>query len=87
MKEIKILGTGCANCKRTLQLVEDVAREQGVAIHVSKVEALPEIMSYGILSTPGVVVDGVVVHAGGMPTREKVATWLAANTSSERCCG
>ena len=58
-----------------------------MAIHVSKVEALPEIMSYGILSTPGVVIDGVVVHAGGMPTREKVAAWLAANTSSERCCG
>ena len=66
MKNVKILGTGCANCKNTLTLVETVARERGVEIQLEKVEDLPAIMSFGVMSTPGVVIDGVVVHAGGV---------------------
>ena len=76
MKEVKILGTGCANCKNTLSLVEQVAREKGVAIKLEKVEDLPAIMGYGVMSTPGVVIDDVVVHAGGVPTRSKVEAWF-----------
>jgi len=76
MKEIKVLGTGCANCNTTLKLIEEVAAEKGVAITLSKVEDLPEIMRYGVMSTPGVVIDGKVVHAGGIPLRAKIAGWL-----------
>jgi len=76
MKNVKILGTGCANCKNTLALVETVAREKGVAIELTKVEDLPSIMGYGVMSTPGVVIDGVVVHAGGVPARSKVESWF-----------
>ena len=76
MKDVKILGTGCANCKNTLALVEQVAREKGVAIKLEKVEDLPAIMSYGVMSTPGVVIDGVVVHAGGVPAKAKVEGWF-----------
>ena len=76
MKSVKILGTGCANCKNTLALVEAVAREKGVAIALEKVEDLPAIMAYGVMSTPGVVIDGVVVHAGGIPPRSKVEGWF-----------
>ncbi len=76
MKNVKILGTGCANCKNTLALVETVAREKGVQIQMEKVEDLPSIMNYGVMSTPGVVIDGVVVHAGGVPTRGKVEGWF-----------
>ena len=76
MKDIKILGTGCANCKNTLALVETVAREKGVAIELTKIEDLPSIMGYGVMSTPGVVIDGVVVHAGGVPARSKVESWF-----------
>lgn len=76
MKDIKVLGTGCANCRNTIALIEQVAAEKGVAITLSKVENLPEIMKYGVMSTPGVVVDGKVVHAGGVPERAKVAGWL-----------
>ena len=61
MKDIKVLGTGCANCRNTIALIEEVAAEKGVAITLSKVEDLPEIMRYGVMSTPGVVVDGKVV--------------------------
>ena len=76
MKSVKILGTGCANCKNTLALVEAVAREKGVAIALEKIEDLPAIMAYGVMSTPGVVIDGVVVHAGGIPPRSKVEGWF-----------
>ena len=76
MKNVKILGTGCANCKNTLALVETVAREKGVEIQLEKVEDLPAIMGYGVMSTPGVVIDGVVVHAGGVPARSKVVSWF-----------
>ena len=77
MKAIKVLGTGCANCRATTQRVEQVAKELGIAITLEKVEAIQDIMSYGILATPGVVVDGKVVHSGGVPTREKIAGWLS----------
>ena len=76
MKNVKILGTGCANCKNTLALVETVAREKGVAIELAKVEDLPSIMGYGVMSTPGVVIDGVVVHTGGVPARSIVEGWF-----------
>lgn len=76
MKEIKVLGTGCANCKATLKLIEDVAKEKGVKIELEKVEDIQAIMAYGVMSTPGVVVDGKVVHAGGVPSRDKIAGWL-----------
>lgn len=79
MKAIKVLGTGCANCKRTIALIEQVARETGVAVTVEKIEELPAIMSYGVMSTPGVVLDGTVVHAGGgVPARDKVEQWLTS---------
>ena len=76
MKNVKILGTGCANCKNTLALVETVAREKGVEIQLEKVEDLPSIMGFGVMSTPGVVIDGVVVHAGGVPAKGKVESWF-----------
>jgi small redox-active disulfide protein 2 len=76
--DIKVLGTGCANCKNTIALIEQVARDKGVAVTVAKVEELREIMGYGVMSTPGVVIDGKVVHAGGVPSRGKVEQWLAA---------
>ncbi|WP_217125913.1 thioredoxin family protein [Hydrogenophilus thiooxidans] len=76
--EVKVLGTGCANCKNTVQLIESVAKAMGVSIRLEKVESLPEIMRYGVMSTPGVVIDGKVVHAGGIPTRAQVESWLKA---------
>jgi small redox-active disulfide protein 2 len=76
MKNIKVLGTGCANCKTTLKLIEDVAKAKGVAVQLEKVEELKDIMGYGVMSTPGVVIDGKVVHAGGIPGRDKIEGWL-----------
>jgi len=75
--EVKVLGTGCCgNCRNTIALIEQVAQSKGVTIAVEKVEDLREVMRYGVMSTPGVVIDGKVVHAGGIPSREKVAQWI-----------
>ena len=78
MKNIKVLGSGCANCKTVAKLIAAVAEEKGIAIELEKVEEIREIMSFGILSTPGVVVDGQVVHSGGIPSRDKIEQWLNA---------
>ncbi len=78
MKNIKVLGSGCANCKTVAKLIAAVAEEKGIAIELEKVEEIREIMSFGILSTPGVVVNGQVVHSGGIPSRDKIEQWLTA---------
>jgi small redox-active disulfide protein 2 len=85
--KVEVLGTGCANCKRTVQLIEDTASTQGVPIELAKVEDLQTIMGYGVMATPAVVIDGLVVHAGGIPTREKIADWLKRAAATPRCCG
>jgi small redox-active disulfide protein 2 len=76
MKNIKVLGTGCANCKATLKLIEETAAANGVDIALEKVEDIQDIMAYNIMATPGVVIDDRVVHAGGIPTKEKVQSWF-----------
>jgi small redox-active disulfide protein 2 len=76
MKNVKVLGTGCANCKAIVKLIEDVARAKGVTVNLEKVENIADIMAYGVMSTPGVVIDGKVVHAGGVPNQSAVEGWL-----------
>ena len=76
MKNIKVLGTGCANCKTTTKLIEEAAQAKGIEIQLEKVEDIAEILGYGVMSTPGVVIDDVVVHAGGVPDRKKIDSWL-----------
>lgn len=76
MKEIKVLGSGCSKCNDTANLIETVAAEKGVPITLEKITDMAKIVAYGVLSTPGVVIDGKVVHAGGLPTRDKIEGWL-----------
>ncbi|HGS5348571.1 TM0996/MTH895 family glutaredoxin-like protein [Vibrio fluvialis] len=77
MKVFKVLGSGCANCVNTAKLIEKVAAEQGIEVSVEKVTDLETIMNYGVMSTPGVVMDEEVVHAGGIPSSESVMNWLS----------
>jgi small redox-active disulfide protein 2 len=76
--DIKVLGMGCANCRQTVALIERVAQAKGVPVTLEKVEELADIMCYGVMSTPAVVVEGRVVHAGGVPGADKVEQWLSA---------
>lgn len=76
MKIVKVLGTGCANCKNTIKLIDEVATAKGIELQLEKVEQIQDIMTYGVMSTPGVVIDGKVVHAGGVPARANVESWF-----------
>lgn len=77
IKHIKVLGAGCANCKRAYTLIEETARARGVEIQLEKVEDTAGIARHGIMSTPGIVLDGEVVYMGGVPRRSLVEKWLA----------
>ena len=77
MKNVKVLGTGCANCRNTVQLIDSVAKENGVEITLEKVEDMQAIIGYGVMRTPAVVVEGKVVHSGGIPDRSAVSGWIA----------
>ena len=77
MKNIKVLGAGCKNCDTTANLLRIAAEQAGVEIELEKVTDMAEIMSYGVMSTPGVVVDGKLMHAGGLPGPDQVRQWVA----------
>ena len=77
MKQIKVLGSGCRNCEITAKVIAQAAREAGVEIALEKITDIAEIMSYGVMSTPGVVVDGTLVHAGGVPGPDLVRAWIS----------
>jgi small redox-active disulfide protein 2 len=78
MKSIKVLGPGCKRCEATADMVRAEAQKLGIAIDLEKVSDYAAIAGFGIASTPGIVIDGKVVHAGGLPKAEDVAKWLAA---------
>ncbi len=76
--EIKVLGPGCANCKRLYAEAEKAIGESGQAATLAKVEAMDEIVGYGILSTPGLVIDGRVVASGRVPGAAEIVTMIAS---------
>ena len=88
MIEVKVLGSGCANCETTQKLIEDVASENGIEIELEKVEDMAEIMSYGIMSTPGVVINGKIAHAGGIPAKKAILSWFSSSCcpADDNCC-
>lgn len=73
---IKILGSSCPNCKTLEARVREVLVELGVQAEVEKVTDMRAIMSYGIMATPGLVIDGVVKSAGRIPSKADIAAWV-----------
>ena len=78
MHVIEILGSGCQKCQYTEKVVREVVEAAGVEAEIRHVTDYGEIASRGVLTTPGLVVDGVVVLTGRIPTREQVEGWLGA---------
>ncbi|WP_291299001.1 thioredoxin family protein [Elioraea sp.] len=76
-KDVKVLGPGCKRCDRAVAMAHDAAAQTGVAVTVEKVTDYAAIAGYGIAATPGIVVDGKVVHAGGLPKPEDLARWIS----------
>ena len=76
---IKVLGGGCANCQKTKALAQEVVNELGLDAQIEEVKDMADIMAYGVLSTPAVVIDEKVVHSGGVPMRDKMVQMLQQN--------
>lgn len=75
--KIEILGTGCPKCKKTKETIEKVLKQTGVEAEVVKVEDIEKILSYGVMVTPAVVVDGDVKLAGKVPDEKDIRKWIA----------
>jgi small redox-active disulfide protein 2 len=78
MKEIKVLGSGCASCKNLANSVEQMASELGIEFELTKVTDFIKIAEYGVMSTPGLVIDGEVKSVGRLPKPEEIKSWLMA---------
>jgi len=76
MLTIKILGSGCENCKRLAWLAERAVEYLGVEAQVVKVTDYAEMMQYNIMSTPGLVINEKLVSAGKLPSEAQITTWL-----------
>jgi small redox-active disulfide protein 2 len=76
MLTIKVLGSGCANCKRLEQIAKQVVKDISIDAEIIKVTEYPEIMKYNIMSTPGLVINEKVVSSGRIPSPAEVTTWL-----------
>ncbi len=77
MLTIKVLGSGCANCKRVEQIARKVITDMGIEAEVVKVTGYNDIMTYNVLSTPGLVINEKLVSTGRIPTPAEVTTWVA----------
>lgn len=76
MKNVKVYGPGCARCATTEQMVKDAATRLGVEVTVEKITDAKSIAMAGVMSTPGISVDGKLVHAGGLPDAAKLEAWF-----------
>ncbi len=76
--DIKVLGPGCAKCKKTEELVKQVLSEADVEASVEKVSDLMEIAGYGVFGTPAVIVNGEVKSVGKIPTKQEILNWIKA---------
>ena len=70
--EIKVLGSGCAKCKTTYEMIEKMVKENQLDATLSKVEDIVELLNYGIMTTPAIVVDGEVKLKGHVPTESEI---------------
>lgn len=78
MLNIKVLGPGCANCKRLEQMTRREVEKLGLEANIEKVTDYGQIMAYGIISTPGLVINEEVVAYGRIPSNQEVTDWLIA---------
>lgn len=78
MKTVNVYGPGCKRCEATEAMVKDAASRLGVEVEVLKVTDAKSIAMAGVMSTPGISVDGNLVHAGGLPDVAKLDAWLTA---------
>lgn len=74
--DITVLGKGCSRCENTIKIIEGEAGKKGVPVNITKVTDEIEIVKKGVMTTPAVMIDGKIVHSGGIPSIESVQSWL-----------
>ncbi len=78
MKIVKVFGPGCKRCAATESMINEAAEKLGIKVDVEKVIDMKSIAMAGVMSTPGISIDGKLVHAGGLPDMAKLQDWLSA---------
>lgn len=74
--DITVLGKGCSRCESTIHRIEREAAELNIPIQITKITDEVEIVKNGVMTTPAVMIDGKIVHSGGIPSIESVQAWL-----------
>lgn len=77
MLSIKVLGPGCQNCNKVEEITKSAVSTMGIETHIEKITDTNEIVEYGVLTTPGLIINGKIVCSGRIPSQSEVTTWIA----------
>jgi small redox-active disulfide protein 2 len=77
--KLEVLGSGCAKCKKLTEIVEQAVNETGIVAEITKVDQINDILNYGVMITPALVVDGKVVISGRVPSKYEIKKWISKN--------
>jgi small redox-active disulfide protein 2 len=83
MRTVQVLGPGCPSCQKLASLVEETAREIGVECEIQKITDIEEIVSFGVMATPALVVDGRVLVTGRVPGADELKKFLQEDPAED----
>ena len=85
--KLEILGTGCPKCKKLAELAAEAVKELGITAEIIKVDKINDIMNYGVMMTPALAIDGKVIVAGRIPSKDEIKKWITGKctTSKDSC--
>ena len=75
--KLEILGSGCPKCKKLAEIVKESVEESGIQAEIVKVDKINEILSYNVMMTPALVIDGKVKSAGKIPSKDEIIKWIS----------
>jgi len=84
---LEILGTGCPKCVKLADIVTETVKELGILAEIVKVNKISDIMNYGVMVTPALVIDGKVVSSGKIPSKDELKKLLSCGTQKKGGCG
>ncbi|MCB4791579.1 MAG: thioredoxin family protein [Elusimicrobia bacterium] len=74
--KFEVLGTGCQKCKKLMELISEVVKEMNISAEIVKVDKINDIINYGVMTTPALAIDGKVVVAGRIPSKDEIKKWI-----------
>jgi len=79
--KVEVLGMGCSRCEKLYETVRKVAGKLEIDIEITKVDKITDIMNYGVMSMPALVVDGDVKVSGRIPSKDEIKKWISEKKS------